>query len=102
MQLPSSAQLVELKIPDPELPQLTVWPNTGTELLTVAVHVVLEPTGTEVGLQETTVCVAAGFAVVGLKFAFIVPSPFIVAVVEGDEGLLMVMEGELVSQPENA
>ncbi len=101
--VPSSAQLVELKMPDPVLPQLTVWPVTGTELVTVAVHVVLVPTGTEAGLQEITVFVSAGFTVVGLKFAVIVPSPFIVAVVDAEDGLARVMtEGLLTVQPENA
>lgn len=88
-------------MPDPELPQLTVWPDTETELLTVAVHVVLAPTATEPGLHVTVVCVSAGFVVVGLKFAVIVPSPFTVAVVEADEGLARVMEDELTLQPEN-
>ena len=102
MQDPSSAQLVELKMPDPALPQLTVWPVTGTELLTVAVQVVLDPTATDAGSQETVVCVAAGCMVVGLKFAVIVPSALIVAVVVDDEGLSIVMDDELTVQPENA
>ena len=103
MQVPSSAQLVELKMPDPVLPQLTVWPVTGTELVTVAVHVVLVPTGTEVGLQETTVFVSAGFIVVGLKSAVIVPKPLIVAVVEAEDGLARAIADELLTlQPENA
>ena len=67
-------QLVELKIPDPSALQPTVTLVNGELLVTVAVHVVLVPTSTEPGLQETRVCVSASFTVVvGLKLAVIVP-----------------------------
>ena len=66
-------------------------------------HVVLVLTGTEVGLQETTVCVAAGFIIVGLKFAVIVPTPFIVALVEAEDGMAKAIADEFPTlQPEKA
>ena len=90
-------------MPDPLLPQLTVWPVTGTELVTVAVQVVLLPTGAEAGSHVIVVWVSAGFVVVGLKLADIVPSPFRVAFVEAEEGSANAMaDGLLTVQPENA
>jgi hypothetical protein len=66
------------------------------------VQVVLLPTSAEDGLQVTEVCVLANCAVVGLKFAVIVPKSFIVAVVEADEGSDIVIDDVLTFQPENA
>jgi hypothetical protein len=73
--------------------------------LTVAVHIVLDPAATdpESESQVTRVCVAAGFSVVGLKFAVIVPKSFTVAVVDANEGSANVMaDSSLTVQPENA
>jgi hypothetical protein len=95
-------QLVELKIPDPSALQLTIVFVSGELLVTVTVQVVLVPTGTELGSQVTAVSVFAGFIVVGLKFAVIVPKSFIVAVVEADEGSAIVIDDVLTFQPENA
>jgi hypothetical protein len=97
MQGPSRTQPVELKMPDPVLPQLTDWPVTGTELVTVAVQVVLAPTGIDVGLQDMTVDVGAVFIVVGLKFAVIVPTPFIVTVVDAEDELTNTIAEELLT-----
>jgi hypothetical protein len=97
MQDPSRTQPVELKMPDPVLPQLTDWPVTGTELVTVAVQVVLAPTGIDVGLQDMTVDVGAVFIVVGLKFAVIVPTPFIVAVVDAEDELTNTIAEDLLT-----
>ena len=90
-------------MPDPALPQLTVWPETDEPPVTVAVHVTLPPTSRELALQTTLVCVSTGFTVVGLKFAVIVPTPFMVAVVVGeDESASAIEEASLTLQPENA
>jgi hypothetical protein len=69
----------------------------------VAVHIVLDPAATDPGSQVTSVCVSAGFIVVGLKFAVIVPKSFIVAVVLADGGSVIVMADALLTlQPEKA
>jgi hypothetical protein len=71
--------------------------------LTVAVHIVLDPAATDLRSQVTWVCVAAGFSVVGLKFAVIVPKSFTVAVVDANEGSAKVMaDASLTVQPVNA
>jgi hypothetical protein len=69
----------------------------------VAVHVVLDPAATDLGSHVTTVCVSAGFIVVGLKFAVIVPKSFTVAVVDANDGSANVMaDASLTVQPVNA
>jgi hypothetical protein len=82
---------------------------TGLPPLTVAVHIVLDPAATDPESPEspesqvTWACVAAGFSVVGLKFAVIVPKSFTVAVVLADEGSVIVMADALLTlQPEKA
>ena len=90
-------------MPDPALPQLTVWPATDDPPVTVAVHVTVPPTSMEPALQETSVCVSATLTVVGLKFAVIVPTPLMVTVVEADdESATTRAEASLTLQPENA
>ena len=96
-------QLIGLKMLDPVLPNPTLPPATEPEPVTVAVHLVAVPAGTEVGSQLRTVCVAAGCTLTGLKFAVTVPSRFTVAVVEAEDGsATAIADVSLTLQPEKA
>ena len=99
----STAHSMESNMPEPVLPQLTVCPETDGPPDTVAVHVALSPTFTESGLHVIDVWVSAGCTVVGLKFAVIVPTPLIVAVVDAKvESATTIDVESLTLQLENA